>query len=585
MDGADAAPPDRGGEWIPVDEVARFVEEVLFAPDRTLPVVAVTTTPHGDLRLDLDRLVRELGDDAKVVGFVTGEPTWALSEALPPRLDVFGGAARIWWPGLRRSSIVFDHPLLFVRVGEEDAVRQRIVTAIRSFWNRGPAAPPGAVATARGRASRDDGPALTKSGKPILTATVTELRGGRVFLRAGDHHGYLGYADERLPNLATRWQVGDAVRVFVAAEAAEGVVFSIQGLTTSTPGPSVEGGDAGDGLEEPVGPAPARSARPTPGPRPDPWQVIAEAYQVGDIVRGEVCLVRERFALIELLPGAAAICPIAELADRFVTHAEEVVERGERVHVEILALEPEARRSTVSIRRAGWAEPLPAISPGPGLPPFLADPDPGADRRGDDLADLKAELAAANVDRAALRARLTEQNEQLVALRRDLRSAQDRAEALQSRYAGDLDPTVSATAFLTAVRVEYARQVSEDERWDLPLLRLRVHPDFLATVRTLDGVAVDKIIEVCAQVGCNRAHQLAGREVHVLRSSDRGPAIVRARDGATAWRCAIQIATPSARRLHWWSIPGDRDPRDPRGDGRIIEFASVGLHDDVSIPT
>lgn len=40
--------------------------------------------------------------------------------------------------------------------------------------------------------------------------------------------------------------------------------------------------------------------------------------------------------------------------------------------------------------------------------------------------------------------------------------------------------------------------------------------------------------------------------------------------------CALQVNTPSARRLHWWAIPGKA--------GQTIEFASVGLHDDFSIP-
>lgn len=681
MDAADASAAERphaeAWRWIPVDQVARFVEDVLLARDRRVPVVAVTTTPRGECWLEPERLVRELDDLAMVVAFATGEATWALSDALPPRLDVYGGAARIWWPGLHRSSSTFEHPLFFLHPGGQDAVLRRVVSAVRSFWKLAPVdagpdvAPP---APAAAPSSTDGGPQLTKSGKPILTATVTalrdsrvylragdragvlgyaderltsladrwavgdqvrvfvgaetaegpvfsiqgltapsahaearapaapaagaplgltksgkpivaatvsEVRGGRVFLRAGDHHGYLGYADERLASLATRWQVGDEVRVFVAAEAADGVVFSIQGLTTSTPGPSVEDGDAGDDIEEPVESAPARAARPEPSARPDPWRVIAEAYAVGDVVRGRVCAVHERYALIELLPGAAAFCHISELASEYVRHPEEVVQVGDRVYVELLALDPEARRATVSVRSAGYAEPLPAIAPGPGLPPFLDDADAGVDQRAVVPDQLAAERDAANADRAALRARLKEQNEQLVALRRELRSANDRAEALEARRTGDLDPLRSETAFLTAVRVEYARQVSEEERWDWPLLRMRVHRAFLDSVRALEGVSVDKIVEVCAQVACGRAHRLPGREVHVLRASDRGPGIVRADDDAKAWRCAIQVNTPSARRLHWWEIPGAHDQH---SDSRVIEFASVGLHDDLSIP-
>ena len=47
-------------------------------------------------------------------------------------------------------------------------------------------------------------------------------------------------------------------------------------------------------------------------------------------------------------------------------------------------------------------------------------------------------------------------------------------------------------------------------------------------------------------------------------------------DGAQAWRCALQVNSPSARRLHWWVVPGD--------SGATIEFANVDVHDAYGIP-
>jgi hypothetical protein len=57
---------------------------------------------------------------------------------------------------------------------------------------------------------------------------------------------------------------------------------------------------------------------------------------------------------------------------------------------------------------------------------------------------------------------------------------------------------------------------------------------------------------------------------------DRGKAIVRAADGALAWRCSLQAGTPLARRLHWGSLPGE--------SGVTAEFANVAVHDKFSIP-
>jgi hypothetical protein len=85
------------------------------------------------------------------------------------------------------------------------------------------------------------------------------------------------------------------------------------------------------------------------------------------------------------------------------------------------------------------------------------------------------------------------------------------------------------------------------------------------------------MLEVCAQVATNLPHKIPGREVHPLRDGSRGAgSVTRGRDGAKAWRCALQVKTPSARRLHWWNVPGP--------DGAVIEFACIGTHDSLDMP-
>ncbi|HVV87313.1 MAG TPA: S1 RNA-binding domain-containing protein [Kofleriaceae bacterium] len=472
-----------GWRWIGAGDAVAFANDVLFAPSRKRPVVAVTTDAHGHLPIDVDRLARELDAQAELVALETGEATWALSDAMPDRLDVYGGAVRIWWPGLTRESDPYEHPLFFVKPGAAAGVARRLLETI--------------------------------GGAPLPPAAPERRRPERV---------------ER-PERAERPE-------------------------------RVE-----------------RPERADRADRADPWAVLEREYQVGDVVRGRVCAIRDSYVLVELLPNAALICHISELSTEFVHHPADVVALDERVNVEILALDPRARRGEVSLRRAGWAEPRPAIAPGPGLPPFLDDEPPPKDD--DHALQLAIELENANADRAELRRRLKEANEQAVSLRKELRSAEDRERALVARDA-EADPLASETAFLAAVRVEYARRVNESDRVDYPLLRMRVGREFLDRLRALEGVPIEKVIEVCAQVASGRAHLFAGREVHELHEGEGGtPARVRERDGAKAWRCALQVNSASARRLHWWEIPA-RHPR--LVDGRIIEFASVAVHDDVSIP-
>jgi hypothetical protein len=197
----------------------------------------------------------------------------------------------------------------------------------------------------------------------------------------------------------------------------------------------------------------------------------------------------------------------------------------------------------------------------------------GGKDESEDLRDerdaLLDELRAMSEDRAALRRQVTD-------LKDELRSVRDRMAALERRVAPRLDPLSSERAFLLAVRMAYA-ELDEGDRVTYPLQRMRVGPEFLERVRALDGVDPAKVIEVAMQVACDNARTIAGREVHPLREGAGGaPQRTRSHDGAQAWRCALQVNTPGARRLHWWRIP---EPA-----GAVVEFASVGHHDETGIP-
>jgi hypothetical protein len=76
-------------------------------------------------------------------------------------------------------------------------------------------------------------------------------------------------------------------------------------------------------------------------------------------------------------------------------------------------------------------------------------------------------------------------------------------------------------------------------------------------------------------IAAGRAPELPGLDVHQLRTGKGGndPQRTRPRDGATAWRCALKTDSPSAPRLHYWSLPTG-----------AVEFAKVGSHDDMDIP-
>jgi len=199
---------------------------------------------------------------------------------------------------------------------------------------------------------------------------------------------------------------------------------------------------------------------------------------------------------------------------------------------------------------------------------------------------LQAEMASAMEDRDLWEALAKEEESEKRRLEFTIRNLQLQIDRLRLAIAGgedadlaDLDPT---EGFLREVHEAYTQLVcpSESDREEWPLLQMRVHPEFLLTVDDLEGITRDKIVEVCAQVGCDRARTIGGRYVHGLRTGEAGdlPQRVRASDGASAWRCALKRNASGAPQLHWWRVPT------PEGEVDIIEFAQVGHHDDFGIP-
>jgi hypothetical protein len=117
---------DRTARTVALEEVPAFVA-ALFSAERPRPVVAVTTRHNAPL-LDPGRLAERLAERAEVVLIETGEATAALGVELGnERLGVFGGAGRIWWPGLRPDSDPYKHPLIWVHPGEPLKAEARIL--------------------------------------------------------------------------------------------------------------------------------------------------------------------------------------------------------------------------------------------------------------------------------------------------------------------------------------------------------------------------------------------------------------------------------------------------------------------------
>jgi predicted RNA-binding protein with RPS1 domain len=567
-------------ETITLDNVETFVSGVLFAADRELPVVAVTTRAHSEHTwISAAELDAAIAGRAIVVQIETGDVTWRLSDLLPDRLDVFGGALRIWWPGLTANADPYDHPLFLIfNAAGADAVRARVLDAFAVD-------PPESPNPAPQERSRH-------GAREVLIGHVSAIDGRRISVRVGDVTGVVVYADVKLDVLASQLQPGQELRVSRAGNTDDGTPrFSTQGLVPAAPASAraVVPQPATTSAVEPT----ATLRSPSAPPSAATWRRIGEVYQTGDCVRARVFRITDNYLLVELLPGATAIVHSREVAyERVVLRGEYSI--GEQVKVLLLSLDADAQRCEASIKRAYGQELRPAVSLRRGDPPFLGDERPAAatvsparPTAGDATRQQELEQQLANAhaaharEREELERRLAQaeaqrrmEKEQVAQLRKEKKALEDRLTHLRRRY-GLADPFASERDFLAAIRIEHARRCSEDDLLRYPLRKLVVGNEFLARARELEGVDAEKILEVCTEVAMGRCHEIPGRDVHPLHVGEGGPPRYRASDGARAWRCSLQNLTASARRLHWWNLGGSPE---------TIEFASVGVHDDFGIP-
>lgn len=86
--------------------------------------------------------------------------------------------------------------------------------------------------------------------------------------------------------------------------------------------------------------------------KPEPWSVIGERYQVGDLVQGTITKLTAFGAFARIDGGVEGLIHISELANRPVNHPSEVVKPGDEVALRIIRIELDRRRIGLSLRQA-----------------------------------------------------------------------------------------------------------------------------------------------------------------------------------------------------------------------------------------
>jgi small subunit ribosomal protein S1 len=84
---------------------------------------------------------------------------------------------------------------------------------------------------------------------------------------------------------------------------------------------------------------------------PDPWDSVEERFVIGNRVSGVVATITDYGAFIELAPGVEGLVHVSEMTwSKRTKHPSKVVNVGDTVDVEVLSIDPKARRISLSMK-------------------------------------------------------------------------------------------------------------------------------------------------------------------------------------------------------------------------------------------
>ncbi len=542
-----------GGPWHAVSGADGLALATHLTATRSNPVLVVTTAREGaPARIDADDLYQRVGEIADVVMLHTGPASWALAHAMPALTEVYGGAGRVYPIDLDWMANPYRVP-------------------IRFCW---PHDDPRAVADQL----EDDAYAAANlaglTAARSITATVSTT--GEVRGPMGRHH------------VLMRLDRGGEAALLV-----DELYPDVEPERLLRRGQTLTGRVEPGHLLSPFVPDPIDD---------DPHARAAATYSVGDVVLARVIGLDDR-------SGSALLHPRVQVA----LHTDDDVDLRNLLAVDdvvVLTLTEVAPERFAAELADSAAPSVPTIPVLPDGPPWLTERDlpapepepvptpepepepeaarvppptaaglaptvPAVDDHSAKLAALQAEndsltslLERARTDVTAQARQASRAREEAQRLRRQVKSLKDQHQAYRDRIEGRALFSDPEEQLRYDLQQTWLRRTPEPQRRTQPLAGYTLGPTFLDSLRRLEGIATDKVYDVLVEVLTDRAKDIPGRDLHPLRESESSQTQRRRADGGRAWRCALQVSTPSARRLHYWKLP----------DG-TIELDAVGTHD------
>lgn len=568
----------------------------ITARGRTKPAAVISWHPELEHnRIDVDHIVREVGELAEIFCLENGGESYAFQAQLPAGAHVFGNAARVYSADLRWMQDVYQSPLRMAR--DRPAAARAAEDIIEDVLSLITVVPPRTT------------PAAVAPRRVHGTIKAFTSAGSRAIVELDDGTRCSIQREHVVPPVRLDWMLspGQSIEGFFSDE---DKTLDINELKTA--------------------------------PR------LAELYHSGDLVLALAEQVTATSAELTLFPGSSWSVGAARIssnpldtADSLVTEGEVVVarflrERGAVVlslidvddDAEVkeppalltggtpwlqagrhLAEQPTAGRTFAATESevAGAASPdaggssteawAPATKPSATLLSVqlqleaerrkvtaLQELVAAASQAGAELISLQKEHEALKLQLdtergiandlhgqlEAERVRADKQREELRGLRtrtREARQALKRAEADPGELFATLDGRLRHDVYLSWVRNTPA---GEKDRQTLPA-DWNAGPEFAASLYafTEPGV-VAKALKATVEILTGAAERNLARDIHPLRANAAGDTPPHRReDGSTCFRAAIEKNVAAARRLHFWRLP----------DG-VIELSRIVVHDD-----
>jgi hypothetical protein len=583
---------------------AEALADHLLDQSRSRPVVVVTTAA-GQSRpyIDVDVIIDAVSGLADVYVLPTGSITFALSDRLPEKTQVYGGAGRVYPVDRSWQSNPYAAPLRFAWGAAQGpiATETLITDALGAVHAAGlDTERVGAtVVQVKGEVKRLFDPSRawvrTDDGRDAAIWQDLLLPGlalGRVFRVGMRISGVLDVEERRIDVSASLRKPGDVVADYAVGTVVLGRVMELDDISALVE--LYPGVHTGMSATEVTG---------NPLDRLTTLMSVGEVLPVRVTARGghdgrgwrlstlDVEDSEEILASPSLLPDGppwlvmAEVVPESALGAPTSEPAPPRIKETERPEALLVATEP-PHADVPLVAPDSEVVPVPSVT---------AEEKAASLRR--HIAELEALLQNARTFGRAVQVELDEfrtqasesynRVQQLVGsatkARTDLRLQKQKSQRLEKQVRSakaKIDPESNADVlFLDPVEqwrfevdLGYARRIPAADKATRPRRELRVGPDFLATLSALEGVDRSKVVAVTVEIITDLVNELDGRELHPLREGDGAAArdVVRPGDGARCMRVSLQRKTPSARRLHYWKV------------GEAIELSRVVKHDDMT---